>query len=130
MRYMLSIYGDEQRWADATPEQTRATLAGYEAFGREAGDRIVAGDGLQPTATATTVRVRDGDRLLSRRPVRRDQGTARRLLRTRVRRPRRGARLGREDPRRPHGAIEVRPVMDYEAVDAPADRVEEASRRA
>ena len=43
-------------------------MEAYGAFGEEAGDRIVAGEGLQPTATATTVRVRDGERLLTDGP--------------------------------------------------------------
>ena len=50
--------------------------------------------------TATTVRVRDGQTRHDRRAVRRDQGSARRLLPGRVPGPRRGDRAGREDPRR------------------------------
>ena len=68
MRYLLNIYADERVWTDATPEQQIATMEAYGAFGEEAGDRIVAGEGLEPTTTATTVRVRDGERLLSDGP--------------------------------------------------------------
>ena len=66
---------------------------------------FVGGEGLQPSATATTVRIARGrrpDRL--RRPLRRDQGAARRLLPARLQGPRRRARLGQADPdARRHG---------------------------
>ena len=43
-------------------------LEAYGAFGEEAGDAILGGEGLQPTSTATTVRVRDGERMLTDGP--------------------------------------------------------------
>ena len=62
MQYILLIYGNEAAASNATPEQRGAMMAAYGGFTksiREAGNHI-AGDGLQPSATATTVRVRDG----------------------------------------------------------------------
>ena len=54
--------------------------------------------------TATTVRVRDGERAAHRRAVRRDARAARRLLPARVRGPRRGARAGPRRSRAPRPA--------------------------
>ena len=68
MQFMLSIYGDESGMANASPEDGREMMAAYMEFGREAADVIVAGDALHPTQTATTVRVRDGERLLTDGP--------------------------------------------------------------
>ena len=68
MKYLCTIYGDESQLADVTPEQTNEMMEAYGAFGQEAGDRILGGEGLQPTSTATTVRVRDGERLLTDGP--------------------------------------------------------------
>ena len=63
MRYMLLIYGDESLESDLdiTPwlEYTRRV--------QEAGC-YEAGAGLLPTETATTVRVRDGDRVVTDGP--------------------------------------------------------------
>ena len=62
MRFLLLIYDDESGSEDATPEQFAAMLAEYEAYDRavqEAGV-FVSGEGLQPTATARSVRTRDG----------------------------------------------------------------------
>jgi len=62
MQYLALIYADEKIEAAKTPEQQQQLLADYMAFGEAAGKAgvIVRGDALQPTDTATTVRVRGG----------------------------------------------------------------------
>ena len=70
MQYILLIHDDEQVWA-AMSEQERGAIHGeYMAYTqrlRESG-ALVGGDQLQPTATATTVRVRDGETLTTDGP--------------------------------------------------------------
>jgi hypothetical protein len=61
MKYMLLVYNDEAR-----DEPSR--LEEYIALARELGDRLLAGDELQPVATATSVRVRNGETLLTDGP--------------------------------------------------------------
>jgi hypothetical protein len=70
MKYVLTIYGDESTWGDMTVEDGAREMAAYEAFGRELSeaDAFLGGEGLQPTATATTVRVRDGEPMLTDGP--------------------------------------------------------------
>ena len=70
MRYLLSIYGDETGWNEATPEQVGAIMAAYDEFGTKvkAAGVMLGGEGLQPTSTATTVRVRDGETLCTDGP--------------------------------------------------------------
>jgi hypothetical protein len=68
MQFMLAIYGDEAAWEALPADDERQMMEGYAAFGREAGERIVAGEALHPVAAATTVRVRDGERLLTDGP--------------------------------------------------------------
>jgi hypothetical protein len=62
MQYLLLIYEDENQ-VQGREEKTRNQIMGeYQAFTasvREAG-QFVAADALQPTTTATSVRVRDG----------------------------------------------------------------------
>ena len=60
MRYMCLIYDAESRRTSWTPEQQQAEMAAYYAFNQEFGDKIIGGEPLEPIATATTVRVRDG----------------------------------------------------------------------
>ena len=130
MRYMLSIYGDEQRWADATPEQTREALAAYDAFGKEAAEIIVAGDGLQPTATATTVRVRDGERMLTDGPFAETREQLGGYYVLDCADLDEALAWAAKVPGAHTGSVEVRPVMDYETAGAAAEQAEEASRPA
>lgn len=62
MRYLCLIYSNEREDANATPELQNEVMAAYYAFtneSKEAGVNL-GGEALQPTSTATTVRVRDG----------------------------------------------------------------------
>ena len=70
MKYLLAIYFDETSADDVTPEQAQARTAAYFAVGQEMTESgaYLAGEGLQSTATATTVRVRDGERVVSDGP--------------------------------------------------------------
>jgi hypothetical protein len=70
MQYMLLIYGDEQGWAQI-PEATRNAMYGeFFAYGDalEQAGAFVAGSALQPSSTATVVRVEDGETLLTDGP--------------------------------------------------------------
>jgi hypothetical protein len=65
MRYALLIYANEQEWANQSEEQAQTQFQDYMAFTKDIVDRGImsSGEALQPTATATTVRVRDGETL-------------------------------------------------------------------
>jgi hypothetical protein len=118
MRFMLTIYGDESGWQGATPEQVQAVMEAYGAFGQEAGDRIVAGEGLQPTATATTVRVRDGERILTDGPFAETKEQLGGFYLLECGNLDEAIDLAAKIPGASSGAVEVRPVMDYEAAGA------------
>ena len=62
MQYMLLIYSNEKDWDKQTPEQMGEVMNAYNAFteGIVKSGNYKAGEALQPTATATTVRVRNG----------------------------------------------------------------------
>ncbi len=63
MQYMLLIYQDESRRPE--PEEMNRVLGEYMTFTQEIvkAGKFKAGDRLQPAATATTVRVREGKTL-------------------------------------------------------------------
>ena len=69
MRYLLLIYGDENV-PDPTPEERGAIMAAYNTFGEyvRSRDAFLGGEALEPTATATTVRVRDDQTLTTDGP--------------------------------------------------------------
>jgi len=68
MKVLALIYGDEARWESASEEDRNAVLAQYRAFGESADGKIVGGAELEPTRTATTVRVRNGETIVSDGP--------------------------------------------------------------
>ena len=70
MQYMLLIYGNEERMKTATPGEREAMFKAYAEYtaGIVKSGNMKAGDALQPTSTATTVRVREGKTLTTDGP--------------------------------------------------------------
>jgi hypothetical protein len=68
MRYMMLIY--TQEIDNASPEEMAQVFAGHAAVQQETARRGIlrAADPLKPTATATTVRVQDGNVLVTDGP--------------------------------------------------------------
>lgn len=68
MRYMLLIHAEENE--PAPGEDRSAMMEGYRVLNEElhAAGAWCAGDRLQPTTTATVVRVRDGKALITDGP--------------------------------------------------------------
>jgi|1186.fasta_scaffold1110033_1 hypothetical protein len=118
MRYLLTIYDDESTWNDVTPEQSAQVMAAYGAFGQAAQSAgvLLGGEGLQPTSTATTVRVRDGEALTTDGPFAetREQLGGYYLLDCKDLDD--AISWAAKIPGAQNGSVEVRPVMDYEAM--------------
>jgi len=70
MRYLLMIYGEETPPEQVSPEQRQTVMDEYNAFGRTLRERgaMLAGEALQDSDTATTIRVRDGQTLTTDGP--------------------------------------------------------------
>jgi hypothetical protein len=130
MKYLLSIYTDESSWDSATPEQIKETMEAYYAFGREVEERgaYLAGEGLQPTAAATTVRVRKGERLITDGPFAETKEQLGGFYLLECKDLDEAMELAAKIPGAQSGSVEVRPVMDYEAAGAPQHDTSTASR--
>jgi hypothetical protein len=70
MRYVLLIYGSEADSARMTQEEQVALMQGHAAFAGEMLKRnlLTSGEALQPTSTATTIRVRNGQTFVTDGP--------------------------------------------------------------
>jgi hypothetical protein len=101
MRYLCLIYSDESQWETMPRAEYNAVMAEYLAFtGHIRGQgRYLAGEGLQPTHTATTVRVRKGKISTTDGPF---AETKEQL-----------GGFASQIPSARYGAIEVRPVVDF-----------------
>jgi len=70
LRYVLLIYGSESDYARMTQEERAALMQAHNTFANEVQKRglLTGGAPLQPTSTATTVRVRNGKTLITDGP--------------------------------------------------------------
>jgi hypothetical protein len=61
MKYMFSLFGPEGDWEDTSPEEMKAVMDRWAAFSQETIDAgaFVAGEALQESSTATSVRIPD-----------------------------------------------------------------------
>jgi hypothetical protein len=58
-QYLILIYERETGWAEASPEESQAGMDAHTRFPQqvaELGGKLLGGQALQPTATATTIR--------------------------------------------------------------------------
>jgi hypothetical protein len=62
MRYLCLIYEDEKNWEKMPKQQADSMMGEYFAFtdGIRKSGHYIGGEALQPTQSATTVRVRNG----------------------------------------------------------------------
>ncbi len=121
MQVMLLIYDDEAAW-ERMPEAERKAIYGayfaYTAALREAG-AMIAGEPLQPTSTAHTVRLRDGAPQVLDGPYAETKEQLGGYYLIEVADMTQALRWAARCPGAAHGTIEVRPVMSMAAM-APA----------
>lgn len=115
MQYLLMIYSDEKADVNSTPAEREAMLQDYFAFAREAraAGVYVTGDELHPTAAAQTVRVRDGQAITSTGPFAETREQLGGYFVLNCPSPEEAARWAAKIPGARHGAIEVRPIVDF-----------------
>jgi hypothetical protein len=130
VKYLLTIYGDESGWNDITPEDSAQVMAAYNEFGRQVSEAgaMLGGEGLQPTSTATTVRVRDGEPLLTDGPFAETREQLGGFYLLECADLDEAIRWAAKIPGAASGSVEVRPVMIYEAMGAEAAEHDAAAR--
>jgi hypothetical protein len=124
MQYLLTIYEDETFWQSTPPEQLGEIMAGYQQFGTDAGERIQGGNALQPTATATTVRVRDGERLVTDGPFAETKEQLGGYYLLECKDLDEAIEWATKIPGAKSGSIEVRPVMEFNEDGSPKSGAE------
>jgi hypothetical protein len=117
MRYALLIYGSEQDWAGASEADQAAEFQAYADFTKDIVDRglFQAGDALQPTATATTVRLRDGETLTTDGPFAETKEQLGGFYVVDCKDLDEAIELAARIPAARGGSVEVRPIMEFNA---------------
>jgi hypothetical protein len=117
MLYLLLIYSDEQAWERLPEEKREAILKEYAAL---TGDmrrqgRWIAGAPLHPTSTATTVRVRDDELVVTDGPFAETKEQLGGFFLIDAPSSDEARAWATKVPAARYGAVEVRPVVPVEA---------------
>ncbi|HEY0365594.1 MAG TPA: YciI family protein [Pyrinomonadaceae bacterium] len=121
MKYLLLIYHDEQSW-DAISEAERQQIYGEYRKLRadlQSSGRFVTGSELQPIATATSVRVRDGKELVTDGPFAETHEQLGGYFLIEAENLDEATSIAARIPSARTGTIEVRPLVEM-AAEAPA----------
>lgn len=120
MQYLVLIYSEE-RDEPRDPMAMGAVMEEYNAYTKMLRDSgaFVAGEALQPTTTATTVRIRDGQTLTTDGPFAETKEALGGFYLVEAADLDEALRLGAACPGAKWGSIEVRPIVDFSAGQVP-----------
>jgi hypothetical protein len=126
MKYAFTIYVDEAQREAASDEDRTATSQAYGVLTQEMQEKgvLVAGEGLYPTQTATTIRVHDGERSVSDGPFAETKEQLGGFYVLDVRDLDEAIEWAAKIPGAAQGSVEIRPVMVF---DEAGNLVEEAT---
>ena len=115
MRYMLLIYDDEAAWADVSEEEGAAEMAKWTAYTEaiSAEGIMRGGEALQLTATATTVRVRNGETQLTDGPFAETREQLGGFYVLECDTLDQAIEAARRIPSVGRGSVELRPIMEF-----------------
>ncbi len=120
MQYMLLIYGNEKARSEmlesASEEEQNAEMGRWFQYTQELRDSgaWVAGEALQPTTTAQTVMLRDGERLVTDGPFAETKEQLGGFYIVDVASKEEALDWAARIPSAPYGPVEVREVMTFE----------------
>jgi hypothetical protein len=122
-QYMLLIYDDPSVWQSMSEEESNAVMGEYFAYTQELRDAgaYVTGDALQPTETAKSIRVREGERLTTDGPFAETKEALGGYYLIEAETDEEAHDWAAKIPSARYGTIEVRPVVVFpETADASA----------
>ncbi len=113
MQYLLLIYAKESDWANVPEDERGQVFADYMALAKDlhAKGHYVGAEALQPIATATTVRVRNGKALTTDGPFAETKEQLGGYFLIEARDLDEAIAIAARIPDAKTGSIEVRPIM-------------------
>ena len=117
MKYMLLIYDDEKGWSKFSEAERQQIFGEYMQFSKEVREsgHYQAGAPLQPTSTATSVRVRNGKRAVTDGPFAETREQLGGYYLVEAKDLDEAIGIAARIPSARLGTIEVRPVMEMPA---------------
>ncbi|MDP6453487.1 MAG: YciI family protein [SAR202 cluster bacterium] len=116
MRYMLLIYGDESQMASMSEEEMGGVMDAYNKFtvDFEASGKMIGGEALLPTPTATVVQVQDGKTITTDGPFAETKEALGGYYAIDAADLDEAIAWAAKIPGAQSGSIEVRPIMEFE----------------
>ncbi|MGK2963044.1 MAG: YciI family protein [Gemmatimonadaceae bacterium] len=117
MKYLCLIYEDEKIWDSMPTDEAGAILGEYQTFTESIAKsgKLLAGEALQPSATATTVRVRNGRPSTSPGPAVDMSEQLGGFYLVEAGSIDEAVEVATRIPSARHGSVEVRPIMSFSA---------------
>jgi hypothetical protein len=119
MRYLCLIYDNEKAWATMPKVESDAVFGEYFSFteGIKATGKHLGGEALQPTQTATTVRVRNGKVSTTDGPFAETKEQLGGYYLIDARDLNDAIQVAAKIPSARYGSVEVRPIMEFTSMD-------------
>lgn len=117
MRYMCVIYDEEQKLGKMSKEEGDAFMGEYFAFTEDIkkSGHYLGGEALQPVATATTVRIRNGKLSTTDGPFAETKEQLGGFYLINARDLNEAIQIAAKIPSSRTGTVEVRPVVEFDA---------------
>jgi hypothetical protein len=119
MKYVLLIYAAEKNWAALSPEEQNRIYYGYAEYSEKLSKsgKMLGCEPLEPTPTATTIRVRDGKRVSTDGPFAETKEQLGGIYVIDVKDLNEAMEWAAGIPDALTGSIEIRPVMDVSKIE-------------
>ena len=119
MKYLCLIYENEKMYETMPKEEQDAVFGEYFGFtdGIKASGQYVAGEALHPVHTATTVRIRNGRIATTDGPFAETKEQLGGFYLVEARDLNEAIQIAAKIPGARYGSVEVRPVMDFAAME-------------
>jgi hypothetical protein len=116
MRYLLLIYGEEQT-RELSQEESDASMAEWWAYSQalQSSGVHLGGEALQPSQTATTVRLKEGERVVTEGPFAETREVLGGYYLIDVPDLDSALDWAAKCPGAKYGSMEVRPIMEFDA---------------
>ncbi len=117
MKYVLLIYHEEQAWKRLTEAEQKETYGEYRQLIQElqSNGQYLAGDQLQPTTTASSVRVRNGKQMVTDGPFAETREQLGGFCMIDVKDLAEATNIAGRIPSSRMGSVEIRPVVESAA---------------
>ena len=120
MKFMLLLWGDEGQWAGMSEEEAAADMARWENYTAQlvASGAMVSGEALQPSPTSKTLRIENGERVVTDGPYAETKEQLGGFYVIDVESFDDAIEWAAKLPSLDYGSTEIRPVMSFEDMGA------------